>query len=470
MSELEDLTIAQAARLLRTGELSAEALTRAHLDRVAALDADLHAFITVTAETALAEARQADAEIAAGRARGPLHGIPLALKDVIATAGIRTTCHSRLMLDHVPQQDADCVARLKAAGAVLLGKLATHEFAFGGPSHDLPFPVAHNPWDLGRVTGGSSSGSGAAVAAGLCMGSVGTDTSGSIRMPAGHCGVVGLKPTYGCVSRTGVFPLSPTLDHVGPMAWTVADCAFLLEAIVGHDPRDPGSSKRPMAEVVADLDAPLGGLRIGLDPSWHEGQVDPAMSAALEDALAIWRDLGVRIAEVRLPSLREMNACGRVILLSEGYSIHKPMLDARPADYGRLTRDRMRLGAFISAEYYLKSQRLRRQQIAQMSEAMRGCDIIVTANQYGPAERFDEATEIFPFFGKPYLTMPFSLTGQPALTLPCGESAEGLPLGLQIAGRPFDEASVLRFGRALERARQPMRRRPPLTRNRMGVV
>lgn len=451
MTALHEMTIAEASSLLRSRELSAEALTMAHLDRIAALDGTFHAFVTIMAEAALADARRADAEIATGHWRGPLHGIPLAVKDVIDAAGARTTCHSRLRLEHVAQEDADCVARLKRAGAILLGKLATHEFAFGGPSHDLPFPAACNPWATDRVTGGSSSGSGAAVAAGLCMGSIGTDTSGSIRMPAGHCGVVGLKPTYGRVSRHGVFPLSPTLDHVGPLSWTVKDCALLLAAIADAAFPTP----------VMDFDEPVAGLRIGIDLSWHEDHADAAMRAAFAESVAVWRDLGVEIVELRLPSLPHMNACGRIILLSEGYAVHKAMLDERPMDYGRLTRERMRLGAFISAEEYLRAQRLRRRFEGQMAEIMRGCDAIVTAVHYRSAERFNEATETFPFFGLPYLTMPFSLTGQPALAVPCGESASGLPLGLQIAAANFREDVALRLGHALETARGRGRQRAP---------
>lgn len=451
MSALHELSIAEVGVLLRRHELTAIDLTQAYLARIADSNATLNAYITVAEEAALAQAEAADRAAATGRFLGPLHGIPIALKDVIATAGIRTTCHSRLLLDNIPSEDAVSYRRLREAGAILLGKLATHEFAFGGPSHDLPFPAARNPLALDHVTGGSSSGSGAALAAGLCAGSLGTDTSGSIRMPAGNCGLVGLKPSYGRVSRRGVYPLSFSLDHVGPMARTVADCAALLQVIAGHDSGDPGSANQPVPDFLSVLDRPVAGLRIGIDRSWYEGQACAEMSAAVETTLAILRDRGAVIVELTLPDLALMNACGRIILLSEGYAVHRAMLARRPRDYGAFTRDRMRLGGFIPAADYVQAQRLRRRLIAEMVEVMRSCDVLVTANQYGPAERFDESTETFPFFGRPFLTMPFSVTGQPALTLPCGRAENGLPLGLQIVGSPFVEASVLQVGAALER-------------------
>lgn len=451
MSALHELSIAQVGVLLRRRKLTAVDLTQAYLARIGKTNATLNAYITVTAEAALAQAEAADRAAATGRFFGPLHGIPIALKDVIATAGIRTTCHSRILLDNVPTEDAVSYQRLRAAGAILLGKLATHEFAFGGPSHDLPFPPALNPLALDHVTGGSSSGSGAALAAGLCAGSLGTDTSGSIRMPAGHCGVVGLKPSYGRVSRRGVYPLSFSLDHVGPMARTVGDCAALLQAIAGHDSGDPGSANQPVPNFLSVLDRPVAGLRIGIDRSWFAGQACAEMSAAIETALAMLRDQGAVIVALALPDLALMNACGRIILLSEGYAVHRAMLAQRLQDYGAFTRDRMRLGGFIPATDYVQAQRLRRRLIAEMAVVMRSCDVLVTANQYGPAERFDESTETFPFFGRPFLTMPFSVTGQPALTLPCGRAENGLPLGLQIVGSPFAEASVLQVGAALER-------------------
>ena len=462
MTALHYLSIADAAERMRSGELTALALTEAYIARIEATNETLSAFITVTADAALAEARLADADAGAGRWRGPLHGIPVGLKDIYSTAGLRTTCHSRLLIDNVPAEDAVSVAKLKAAGAIVLGKLSTHEFAFGGPSYDLPFPPACNPWTLDCVPGGSSSGSGAAVAAGLCAGALGSDTGGSIRSPAGLCGIVGIKPTYGRVSRRGVYPLSFSLDHAGPMTWTVEDCAMMLQAISGYDPGDPGSFDVPVPDFTAQLDEPLTGLRIGVARSWYADGVTAEMAASMESMLAVLRDLGATVFDVVLPELADMNACGRIILLSEAYAIHKATLNERPEDYGRFTRDRMRLGAFIGAEQYVQAQRMRRALGDRMTAIMRDCDVLVTANQYGPADTFTASTATFPFFGKPYLTMPFNVTGQPAMTMPCGYASNGLPLGFQIAGRPFDEATIFRVGHAYEQARGGLDHRPPI--------
>src|SRR5215470_7772315 len=258
------LTIAEAARLIEAGELSPVDLVDSRLDRIARLDTRLHSFIRVLADDAGREARAAAAEIAAGRYRGPLHGIPIGLKDIYETAGVATTGHSKVMQDHVPQKDAFSVQRLREAGAIVVGKLATHEFAFGGPSFDLPWPPARNPWDLRRFTGGSSSGTGAAVAAGLVLGGTGSDTGGSIRGPAAYCGLAGIKPTYGLVSRMGILPLAFSLDHAGPLAWNAEDCAILLQAMAGHDPSDPASVDRRVPDYRAALRADLRGIRIGI--------------------------------------------------------------------------------------------------------------------------------------------------------------------------------------------------------------
>ena len=456
------LSIADAAERIRSGELTARALTEAYLARIEATNDKLYAYITVTGDAALAEARLADADAAAGRWRGPLHGIPLALKDVIATEGVRTTCHSRLLIDNIPAEDAICVAKLKSAGAILLGKLATHEFAFGGPSHDLPFPPARNPWNLDHIPGGSSSGPGVAVAAGLCAGALGTDTSGSIRMPASMCGIVGMKPTYGRVSRRGGYPLSFSMDHVGPMTRTVEDSAILLQVIAGYDPGDPGSVDVPAPDFKAQLGESLKGLRLGVARSWYEDTVTDDMAAAMKTMLDVMRKLGAQVFDIQVPEIADMNACGRIILLSEGYAIHKATLTSRPADYGRFTRDRMRLGGLISAAHYLQAQRMRRDLVNRMALAMRGCDVLVTASHYGPADLFTACTETFPFFGKPYLTMPFDVTGQPAKSVPCGYAGNGLPLGFQIAGHPFDEVTVFRVGHAYEQAYRGGDRRPPI--------
>ncbi|HMK68997.1 MAG TPA: amidase, partial [Stellaceae bacterium] len=366
-------------------------------------------------------------------------------------------------LDHVPTDDAESVRRLKDAGAVVLGKHATHEFAFGGPSHDLPFPAARNPWNLDHTPGGSSSGAGAGVAAGLCAGATGSDTGGSIRSPAGNCGIAGIKPTYGLVSRRGVFPLSHTLDTCGPLAWTSEDCAHLLQAMAGFDPADPASVEAPIPDYANELRKSVSGLRIGVVRHFYAGRDGASAETVrlIEQALDVWRDLGVSVVEASLPELSDFHAAGRAILLSEAYAVHKPHLHRTPELYGQYSRERLRLGAFITGEEYYQAQRFRRSLTERTLRAMEGLDLIVTANAYGAPERFSEAT-IFPYFGKPYLSMPFNLTGQPALAICCGFGDDGLPRSLQIVGRAFDDATVLRLGHAYERATPWRDRRPPI--------
>jgi aspartyl-tRNA(Asn)/glutamyl-tRNA(Gln) amidotransferase subunit A len=312
--ELCFLTVAEAARRIAKRDLSPVELTDAYLARVATHDGVLRSYIRVTPEAALAAARQAEAEIMGGGPRGPLHGIPFALKDIFDSAGLPTTGHSARCVDNIAVEDAETTARLKAAGAVPLGKLATHEFATGGPSWDLPFPPARNPWDLTRFPGGSSSGSGVAVAAGLAPGAMGSDTGGSIRLPAAFCGTAGLKPSYGRVSKRGVLPLSYTLDNAGPLAWTVEDCAILLQAIAGHDPRDPASADLPVPDYRAELRNGINGLRIGLVRHWYETDrraSDPTI-AAMDAAVSVLRGLGAEVREVTLHPLAAYQATMRV--------------------------------------------------------------------------------------------------------------------------------------------------------------
>ena len=360
---LHELSIAEAGRQLRTGTLSSTTLTQHLLSRIASLDPLLHAFVLVTKERALADAERADRELKAGIDKGSLHGIPYALKDIYATAGIRTTCHSKLLIDNVPSEDSVVEAKLKAGGAVLLGKLATHEFALGGPSFDLPFPPARNPWNLEHFTGGSSSGSGAAVAAGLVRTAMGSDTGGSIRGPAFYCGTVGLKPTYGRVSRRGVFPLSYTLDHCGPLSWTVEDAALTMQVIAGHDPLDPASADIPTPDFSSGLGQDLTDLKLAYPRSFfaHAEGISPEIIASLDAAAQQLAKLGAAVEEVTLPDFELFNACGRVILTSEAYAIHEQDLLTRPLDYGRYTYQRMMVGATISAADLTQAFRLRRE-------------------------------------------------------------------------------------------------------------
>src|SRR5437016_14656402 len=306
------LTIAEAARLIERKEVSPIDLVESRLDRIARLDGRLNSFIRVLAEEGRAEARAAEAGIAADRYRGSLHGIPIGLKDIYETAGVATTGHSKVMQDHVPRADAFSVARLRDAGAIVMGKLATHEFAFGGPSFDLPWPPARNPWDTTRFTGGSSSGTGASVAAGLVLGGTGSDTGGSIRGPAAFCGLAGIKPTYGLISRMGILPLAFSLDHAGPMAWTAEDCAILLQAMAGHDPADPGSANRPIPDYRAGLGGEVKGLRIGLVRHFYDrdNEADPATRPAIEGAAKTLEGLGCSVRDITLSPLADWAACG----------------------------------------------------------------------------------------------------------------------------------------------------------------
>ncbi|MEN3304591.1 MAG: aspartyl-tRNA(Asn)/glutamyl-tRNA(Gln) amidotransferase subunit [Micromonosporaceae bacterium] len=463
--ELHELSVAEAGALVRTGRLTSLELTENAVDRIARLDPLLHSFVLVTADLARSRAEQADRELAAGHDRGPMHGIPYALKDIFATAGIPTTSNSRLMVDHRPEQDSAVEERLRDGGGVLLGKLATHEFALGGPSFELPFPPARNPWDLDRFPGASSSGSGAAVAAGLVRVAIGSDTSGSIRGPACHCGVVGLKPTFGLVSRRGAFPLSYSLDHVGPVARTVHDAALALQVIGGPDDRDPAGAGVDPGDVTSPLDAGVAYLRIayGRDMIAGDPATSPEVLAAIDGAVEILRGLGARVEEVTLPPFELFNAVGRVIMAAEGYTIHERWLRDRPADYGRYTYQRLVPGAGLTAADLVQAQRVRRQLADTMSrDVLTDHCALILGSSLAPAARFADFPRDWPppRAATATQTIVANVTGHPALGVPVGLSREGLPLGLQLIGRAFDEATVLRIGAALERCLTPTLRPP----------
>ena len=447
------LTIAEAGALIAKRELSPVELTQSRLTRIERLDRQLHSFIRVLGEKALAAARSAEAEIIAGRSRGPLHGIPIGLKDIYETKGVPTTGHSKVMIDHAPQQDATAVRLLTEAGAIVLGKLATHEFAFGGPSFDLPWPPARNPWDTSRFTGGSSSGTGAAVAAGLVLGGTGSDTGGSIRGPAAFCGLAGLKPSYGRISRAGILPLAFSLDHAGPMAWTAEDCAIMLRAMAGYDPADPASADRPVPDYQAALPGEVKGLRIGLIRHFYEAD-NPANEATrrgIAAAVKVLEDLGCSVRELRLSPLADWAACGMVIMLAEGYAIHEANLRERFVDYGEAFRERMALAALITGADYVQAVRRRRELAAELATAMADLDLVMTAAAPSEAPAI-EAVSKFAIFERPSLTMPFNVTGSPAMSVCCGYTPAGLPLAFQLAGKPFDEATVLKLAHAYEKA------------------
>jgi aspartyl-tRNA(Asn)/glutamyl-tRNA(Gln) amidotransferase subunit A len=459
----EYLTIAEAARLIERQELSPVELLDSRLDRIARLDDRLHSFIRVLADAARAEARAAEAEIAAGRYRGPLHGIPIGLKDIYETAGVPTTGHSKVMQDHVPKADAFPVARLRAAGAVVVGKLATHEFAFGGPSFDLPWPPARNPWDTTRFTGGSSSGTGAAVAAGLVLGGTGSDTGGSIRGPSAYCGLAGIKPTYGLISRAGILPLAFSLDHAGPMAWTAEDCAILLQSMAGHDPADPASARVQIPDYRAASSGEVKGLRIGFVRHFHER--DHEANAATRDAIAAaartLEELGCSVREITLSPLADWAACGVTIMLSEAYAIHEDNLRRRFTDYGEIFRDRMAMAGLIAAADYVQALRRRRELVNEFDRAMAGLDLMMTAAAPSEAPPIDEVGK-FATLERPSLTIAFNVTGAPAMSVCCGYTDSGLPLSFQVVGKRFDDATVLRLAHAYEQATPWRDRRPAL--------
>jgi aspartyl-tRNA(Asn)/glutamyl-tRNA(Gln) amidotransferase subunit A len=460
--DLHELTLAEAARLISTRKLSPVEYTASLLARIEALEPQLNAFITRTPDVAMTAARTAEAEIMRGNLRGPLHGIPFALKDIYDTAGILTSGHSRTCIDRIPDKDATTVVRLKAAGAVLTGKLATHEFAHGGPSFDLPWPPARNPWNTAHFTGGSSSGSGAALAARLVPASLGSDTGGSIRGPAGLCGVAGLKSTYGLVSRAGVLPNSYSYDHCGPMARTSQDCALLLNAIAGHDPADPASSLRPVEDLTKGINSGIKGLRVGVIRHFWEKDlhVDAQASAAIEQALEVLRELGALTEDVSMRPLQAYSDVKIVMAETELFSLHLPELVARPGAFGQDFRVRSLAACLFTSEDYVQASRERRAMIEEMQPLYRRYDLLLTANG-SPAPRLDTHDPLA-FWKRPNFTSPFNCTGGPALALLCGFSKNGLPLSLQIAGRPHEDSLVLRAGNAYETATGFFKRVPDL--------
>lgn len=457
------LTATEAAARFAAKTLSPVEFLSALLARIEALDPKLNAFIRLDADAAMDAARTAEKEIAAGRGRGPLHGIPVGIKDIFDVAGLPTTCHSKILVNNIAKADSVAVQKLRQAGAIILGKLSTHEFAIGGPSLDLPFPPARNPWNPEHHPGGSSSGSGAGVCAGLFPVALGSDTGGSVRNPASSCGIVGLKPTYGLVSRRGVFPLSFTLDHVGPLTRTVADNALMLDAIAGHDAADPGSAATQAHSFGRLLDRGVRDLRIGFIRHFHERDMPahPEVTAALEDAARVLQAEGADVRTVTLPSLTEFSGINRVVLCSEAWSIHAPWLRSRPGDYGKLARQRLMPGAFMSAGDYVGAQRRRLEVIAAVEDVLRDVDVLLCASSMDPASRISDAAETARTYPR-QARSPFNVTGHPALAMMSGLASTGLPVSVQFVGRYFDDATVLRVAAAYERATPWHKKRPPV--------
>ncbi|HEY8120588.1 MAG TPA: amidase [Myxococcota bacterium] len=455
--DLANLSIARAARALRAKELSPLELTDAYLRRIEQLNPRVNAYITVTAERARGDARRATDELAAGKPRGPLHGIPIAHKDLYETAGIRTTGGGKFHASHVPAEDCTVARKLREAGTILLGKLNTHEYAYGVTTNNPHYGATRNPWDLTRVPAGSSGGSGAAIAAGLATATTGTDTGGSIRMPASVCGVVGLKPTYGRVSKAGVLPLSYAYDHAGPIARTVEDAALLLNAIAGYDPADAASVRVPVDDATAQLGAGVRGLRVGVPRAWFFERLDGEVAAAVERALGELARLGAELRDIELPDVGAAVAGTFGFVLAEAQQIHAKSLRARPQDFGDDVRALLTSPAPDSAAL-MAGLRGRDALTAAMRRALESVDVLVTPTTPIAAPRIGDETVRIGGAEESVLaamircTAPFNATHLPALSLPCGFTRGGLPVGLQIAGRPFDEATVLRAGHAYEQA------------------
>ena len=460
-SELHYATIESLAGLIERREVSPVEVTEALLRRIQALDARLGAFITITADLAMSEARQAAQEIQRGAYRGPLHGVPISLKDLYDTAGVRTTSGSLIRSDYVPTEDATCVARLRQAGAIVVGKTNLHEFAFGPTGLNPHYGTTRNPWDLERIPGGSSGGSGVAVAAGLSYASLGTDTGGSIRIPAALCGTVGLKPTYGRVSRHGVFPLSGSLDHVGPLTRSVRDAAYVLDAMAGHDLRDPSSSEQPVPDLGRTLRGEVRLLRAGLLSECLEG-IDPEVRRLFDEAVATLRQLGLTVEEVSVPEAGHAAGASTAIMFAEAGALHQRWLAERPAEYGPDVRARLELGALLPAVHYLKGQQARAALVAAFEPIWARFDVLLLPSTPIEAPRIEEANDNAVRNRLIANTRLFNLLGSPVCSLPCGFTSADLPASLSVAGRAFDEASTLEVGLAYESATPWHDRRPPI--------
>lgn len=453
-------SIQQIGELLRRGSISPVELTSECLARIEKLNPRLNAFITVTSESALAQARQAEAEIRRGDWRGPLHGIPLALKDLIDTAGVRTTAASALFKDRIPKEDAEVVRRLKAAGAVLLGKQNLHEFAYGGSSMVSYFGEVRNAWNPEHIPGGSSGGSATAVAAGLCYGSIGTDTAGSIREPAALCGVVGLKPTYGRVSAGGVIPLSTSLDHVGPIARTVADAAVIFQAIAGFDEKDKATADVPVEDYVAALGETLRPVRIGVPRSLFFDDLNAEVASAINHALTGLASLGAELRDIE-----RTDSTDRTLQSAEAYAFHAEYVARSPELYQPETLRRIRTGENVSHEEVLKCRRELERIRRDIATTFLNLDVLVTPTTPIPAPIIRELKQNPDLLRPRELlllrnTRPANVWGLPAISIPCGFTAAGLPIGLQIIGPHWGEAKVVQLAQAYEQATAWHKREP----------
>jgi aspartyl-tRNA(Asn)/glutamyl-tRNA(Gln) amidotransferase subunit A len=462
MSMEEDIAylgVVEALGLIRARKLSPVELVKALIRRIEIYEPVIHAFVTLTPELALERAR--DAERRPMQGQDKLAGIPYGLKDIIATKGILTTGQSRMLEHNIPDEDATVEARLKAAGGSLLGKLTTYELAHGGPSWDLPWPPAMNPWKKGRLPGNTSSGAGAALAAGFVPAAIGSDTGGSIRMPAAICGVVGVKPTFGTVSRHGVLPNTPSFDICGPMARCVEDAALLLQIISGYDRADYSSVEKAVPDFTQPLRSGVKGLRVGWVKHWYDGdhRCHPDVPPAVEAAMKILAGQGAIIEEIELSSLLTYQDCKTTISIAEMYTAYEHTFRARPQEFGKMFRNKVLSGALISAEDYVQATRQRLWLAQELARAFADFDILATAGWMTVADPADPNTTES-FLRPPNITTPFNIGGQPAMCLPCGFSKEGLPLSLQLAARPHEDATMLRAAFAYESAVEWRKARP----------
>jgi aspartyl-tRNA(Asn)/glutamyl-tRNA(Gln) amidotransferase subunit A len=460
--ELTTLSLTEASRLVEKREVSPVELTEACLARIDSVEPSINAFITVFGEQARGAAKAAEEEIASGNRRGPLHGVPVAVKDLFDVAGVKTTAGSKVLADDVAKADSAAVERLNAAGAVILGKLNLHEIAYGATGVNPHYGSACNPWDTGRVTGGSSSGSGASVAAGECFAALGTDTGGSIRIPASLCGITGLKPTFGRVSRRGVIPLSWSLDHAGPMARTAEDCAIVLQALAGHDPEDSSSADEPVADYDSQLASGIKGLRVGVPREFFFDSVDAEVEKPVREAISALGQAGAVISEVSLPLVTEAPAALAALMLPEALAFHQRWMAERPQDYGEDVRYRLELGATYTALQYVQAQRFRETIVAAWrTDVFDKVDVLAMPTTLTAAVGLEDG-DLAATFKLIRNTNPLNLLGIPAISVPCGFTDRGLAVGLQLAGKWWDEVTVLRAAHGYQQVTDWHTRRPPL--------
>ena len=467
-TEICYLSAGELSRLIQSKEISPVEVVEAHLERIGVLEPTLNSFITLLPEQARAAARQAEREIQAGQYRGPLHGIPLGLKDLYYSKGVRNTSGTRIFDEYVPDFDCTVAAKFNEAGAILMGKLNLHQLAYGPTGENLDYGHMHNPWNPENITGGSSGGSGSAAAAGQCTITMGTDTGGSVRIPGALCGLAGLKPTYGRVSRYGITVLCWTLDHPGPMTRTVEDCALVMNAIAGYDPNDPASADLPVPDYAKALTGDVRGLRVGVPKEYFEVPIDPQVERAVRKAIDVLGELGATVTEVSWPMWHQSAPISTTVLMAEASAAHARLVRTRGDQLNPAVRLRIEAGFFISGPDYLQAQRARALFNRECRDLLNEVDILagptepITAHKIGATSVQVGDTTMGSIPALTQQTRAYNLNGFPSITVPCGFSEDGLPMGLQLAGRPFDEETVLRAAHAYEQATDWHKRRPPL--------